>query len=304
MDAQRVDPFTDSDSSTEEYFEGDCSRKLKQHYRDAGDPEGVFMSRMFYDPDCGCTTCERKWERQRRIIGRRESKGADARRLGIVRSQPGDTPSQPQPAPAEDERLPLPFYYEQRDAPPPEKPKSSSPTSPKPGKRYIVRSEMLKDVCMRLQTSKPAVDAYNDARAKVCDQAWGRYAWAENWDFKKVGLIWGNPAVKDMYDVIRKIRKDGAQMILFVPEWDERNVNDQTLWNMVKKHYFYGPEWPLYKKKRDVEDQAAASGWGTWALLVDGSQKESNYQAGKIQKVRRTDSSRRAYRRKMLKGAP
>ena len=45
---------------------------------------------------------------------------------------------------------------------------------------------MVKGVLMRLRAPKPAVDAFNDAKYKVCEKSWGKTAWAENWAFDKV----------------------------------------------------------------------------------------------------------------------
>ena len=68
--------------------------------------------------------------------------------------------------------------------------------------------------------------------------------------------------MKDLTDVVRKARRDKAQMILFVFE----DFGDQALWDIVKEYYFYEADAQLYRKKRDPEKQMAVKDCGTWAL--------------------------------------
>ena len=213
--------------------------------------------------------------------------------------------------PARGSEDPLPYYYQQQPAhvkqgtasssslkpPTAAAVVSTSSVAPDPAKKFIIRPEMVSDVLMRLHAGQPAVDAFNEGRAKVCDKHWGRTAWAENWSFDEAGLIWANPPVKELADIIRAVRRSKAQMILIVPEWAEQ-CNNQSMWNMTRKCYYYKPDSQLYKKKRDKQDNEYPKQWGTWALYLDGAQTESSYKSGEVAKVLKTKTADRNRRRK------
>jgi hypothetical protein len=174
-------------------------------------------------------------------------------------------------------------------------------------KHYRVKESMQRDICSRLQV-QPQVDVFGIRGRSSLKRCWGPTgqdgsAWSRDWSREK-GLLWANPAVNDVSDCLRMLKRYGNQAVVVVPNWDKEDWF-QEMWPMCKKYQWYGPEAEIY-------GSAQQPSWGSWACLLDGRSSvigggdlQSMEGDGKMMmaelKVQRHDTSRRRYRRKVLK---
>lgn len=174
------------------------------------------------------------------------------------------------------------------------------------GKRFVVRTEMLNDIFMRVKV-RADIDAFNTGhgdKTKVFQQFWGKRVWSTPWG-PDAGVLWLNPSVNDIYDTIRRVRRDKSRAVLVVPDWEDE-LWYEMLWPMVVEYYYYRPRVPLYEHEHPP--------WGSWAVYCEGHRTMSGVQMddrascrdeGLMQvsamKVKKTPSSRRKWRRMTLK---
>lgn len=175
-------------------------------------------------------------------------------------------------------------------------------------RRYVVRQEMYNDILMRLRAPTPSVDAFACKASAKCSTWWGKggaveSAWSQSWASSQVGVLWCNPAfqVYDLYDIVRKAAKDDAEMILVVPDWKEFDYYEM-MWPMVQRYHYYPPASNLFDKKGCNDNQFD---WGVWAVHLRGKpiQVNKTVLAVQEQKYQLNPSSRRRYRRKMLRSS-
>ena len=97
--------------------------------------------------------------------------------------------------------------------------------SPPLTEEYAVRQAVM-DQVLSIMPCKPALDAFalrSNARFR---RFWGPDSWecqdafTKSWDPQQVGVIWANPPFSLMGSVVKKIKTDGAHVILTAPQWD------------------------------------------------------------------------------------
>jgi hypothetical protein len=168
--------------------------------------------------------------------------------------------------------------------------------------RYAVRKGVLNDILSKLRLPTPDIDAFADAKNHRFQKWWGPggvrpSAWDEDWHPKKVGLIWANPPFSDLDRVVAKVRADQARVLLVAPDWDNWKFYKE-MWAMCEDYCCY----PEGSKVFEIDGREMPGvRWTVWAVLLDGTR--DNRKFGTPLEVRKTDSSRRRRRRKVLRDA-
>ena len=138
--------------------------------------------------------------------------------------------------------------------------------------RYVVRPEIVHKALTTLGV-QPMLDAFADSGAHVLPRWWGaggenEDAFQQNWNPEQVGLLWANPPFSVLPQVIHKVKKDKAKVVLVCPDWPYSRWWKAAQWLVVGDVYF-----PKGTKVFDCPDRPKlpATRWGTWVYLLDGS---------------------------------
>lgn len=168
--------------------------------------------------------------------------------------------------------------------------------------RYNVREGYVKDMCFRLKV-QPVLDAFADA-GNHRFPVWYKDAFAVRWPQDEV--IWANPPFSMLQQVVEKIKRDGAKVLLVCPDWRSCSWWKSLQEHVVRRHYYPKGTAVFELDKKPV----GGIRWGLWAYYVDGSvEKEDEYmETNKEYSVAElegewqdTPSYRRRQRRKMQK---
>jgi hypothetical protein len=164
---------------------------------------------------------------------------------------------------------------------------------------------MLLDIWMRLRV-RADIDVLGTAKTTKFPFYWGKKAWSRSWGDAD-GILFINPPVNDLYDCIRKVRRDQAKAVAVVPDWREESWF-HMIWPMAVRYHYYPAHAALY--------QDDCPSWGSWAVYLDGSttmsgggdlkgaetnkSQDRGFMKISAQEKQRNASSRRHYRRKVL----
>ena len=173
-------------------------------------------------------------------------------------------------------------------------------------KLFRVRAGMLPDIWMRLRV-RADIDVLGTAKKTHFPFYWGKKAWSRNWGDAE-GILFINASVNDIYDCIRKVRRDQAKAVAVVPDWREESWF-HMIWPMTVRYHFYPAHAALYENDRPS--------WGSWAVYLNGAttmsggedlkgadntnRQDKGFMKISAQEVQRNASSRRNYRRKTLR---
>ena len=97
--------------------------------------------------------------------------------------------------------------------------------------------ENIKKQILEALDELPELDCFADQETHLFHRWWGEGgefpdAFDKNWAFDKVGTLWANPPFSKLPQVVEKVRRDGARMILVCPDW-QRDLWWKDLQDMV-----------------------------------------------------------------------
>ena len=97
----------------------------------------------------------------------------------------------------------------------------------KPFESYQVKQPIFRGILSQLGVSEPAVDAFGEAALHLCQIWWGPEGEKEDafqvTDWSEHGLLWCNPPFSRLQEVVCKILRDKARVVLIVPHWPNRS---------------------------------------------------------------------------------
>ena len=114
------------------------------------------------------------------------------------------------------------------------------------------------------------VDVFADEGAHVWPKWCGRGGdsldvWKESWDFSKQGTLWMNTPFGRLKEVVQKILRDGARVVLVCPNWP------RDVWGKKVQPFVVDEVWYPKGSKVFLRDGKLIRGtrWGVHAYLVD-----------------------------------
>ena len=130
---------------------------------------------------------------------------------------------------------------------------------------YQVNPPLIPLILEGLQCPTPIGDAFARPHNALFHQPRGAQgdAMSRSWRTSLLGPLWLNPPFHMLGDVERKIRKEGAYVILICPGW--RKVLPGLL--AISKRHYRLPPGPTFR--REGRDLLPQRDWPTYALLID-----------------------------------
>jgi hypothetical protein len=137
--------------------------------------------------------------------------------------------------------------------------------------KYAVLPSLVQEILNDFQV-EVTLDAFADQKNSRHPRHWGKGgevedAFSQNWS--EHGLLWCNPPFSLLSQVVDKVRRDRAKIILICPDWN----NQKYFWDlqdMVLKRKFFPVGTPVFELNGRACDPPK---WGTWAFLLDGSKE-------------------------------
>ena len=90
-------------------------------------------------------------------------------------------------------------------------------------------------------------------------------AFTKNWG--KEPLVWMNPPFSLLDSVVDKIKNDGAQAILIMPQWEDQRYFEEVQ-PMILKKCVYSKGAKVFEQK---EGAMPGIRWPIWAAFVNGT---------------------------------
>ena len=170
--------------------------------------------------------------------------------------------------------------------------------------RYAVRRQVYNDMVSKVAAGEtPSVDAFADQALHLLDRWWGPGsqvpdAMAVHWGGER--LLWANPPFSMMLDVVYKIERDKARVLLVFPHWTT-SVWFPLVQAMTVRKYYHKQGKMLFETE---EGTVGGTKWAVWVALVDGNlEKDVDdhlWEMGHEEtEFKATAAGRRRWRRKM-----
>ena len=136
--------------------------------------------------------------------------------------------------------------------------------------RYAVLPCIMKDITIRLGEPMPQIDAFADSGNFRLPRWWGpdspecTDAFSTSWAVEDCGTLWANPPFSKIDQVIEKAQKEGARIILILPDWPSQQWFGEV-WKHAQRYHYYPETTPLFEL--DSLPMPPTLKWGVWAIL-------------------------------------